>query len=129
MTEADLSLCAICSDPAQFTDAAPGANPVSYCTRDLPAHMQTAAAAGQMPLDASATTVTELREEAAELEIEGRSKMDKEHLASAVSLAHAVDLEQPVEEPTSMTDAPTSDESLPAPKKTSKSQARRRERS
>lgn len=123
--EQNLGICGICQLPAQFTDAAPGANPVSYCSMHLPAHLQTAAQAGQMPLAAEATTVAELREEAKELNIPGRSSMDKEHLASAVATAHALDL-RPVEDdvdPAEMTDAPTSDEVLPveepppAPKK------------
>jgi hypothetical protein len=125
MTETDLSLCGICGQPAQFTDAAPGATPVSYCTSDLPAHFKTAAAAGQMPLHADAVTKAELQEEARELEIEGRSKMDKEHLASAVALAHASELPAAVEEPTSMTDAPTSDEVLPTAKKATKAARKR----
>lgn len=88
MTEPDYDLtkCAICGQDATFTDASPGANPVSYCTNDLPAHLATVAAAGQMPL-ATDDTKAELLEQAAELEIEGRSGMTKAQLQTAVAAA------------------------------------------
>lgn len=115
--EQNLGVCAICAGTPQFTDSAPGANPVSYCSGCLPVHMQVQAAAGQMALQG--VPLAELRVEARELEIEGRSSMKKEELAVAVSEAVAADeLPEPVEaEPTEMTDAPTSDVSLPKPKK------------
>lgn len=117
--EQNLGVCAICAGDAQFTDASPGANPVSYCGGDLPAHMQTAAAAGQMPL--VGVTLTELREDARELDIEGRSSMNKEELAAAVGETAAERLPEPVAvDPIEMSDAPTSDAALPTPKKASK---------
>lgn len=105
MTEYQLSDCAICGEPAHFTDASPGANPVSYCSGHLPAHMQTAAAAGQMALSVENTTVADLREQASELDIEGRSSMAKEELAEAVSEAHAEQLD-PEPAPVEQSDAP-----------------------
>lgn len=116
----NLGACAICGDSPQFTDSAPGANPVSYCSCCLPVHMQTAAAAGQMPLQ-GAVTVPQLQEAARELDIDGRSSMKKEELSAAVNEAVADALPEPVvEDPVEMSDAPTSDESLPKPKKASK---------
>lgn len=97
MTTPNLALCGICGGQAEFTEADPGANPVSYCSRDLPAHLQVRAAAGQLPLAPGATTVAELQAEARELDIEGRSSMDKGELLEAVNEAKAEQLE--VEEP------------------------------
>lgn len=88
MTDVDLSTCAICGEPALFTDSDPGANPVSYCSKHLPEHLATRAAAGQMPLKAGATK-TALEEQARELDIEGRSTMSKTELEAAVAGAVA----------------------------------------
>lgn len=101
MTEPDIDLtkCAICGQDALFTDNSPGANPVSYCTNDLPAHMATLAAAGQMPL-ASDDTKAELLEQAAELDIEGRSSMTKAQLQTAVAAAKLSQADLPPAEPT-----------------------------
>ena len=107
----DLSVCAICGSPAQFTDSAPGANPVSYCTYDLPQHMRVQAAAGELTL-MSGQTKAALLEEARDKEIEGRSTMNKGDLATAVAVAAALELEpMVVPELTEMSDAvaPTAD--------------------
>lgn len=115
--EQNLGVCAICGGPPHFTDASPGANPVSYCSNCLPVHQQGAAAAGQMPLQG--VTVPQLQEQARELDIDGRSSMKKDELAVAVS--EAVAAEEVVDtapvDPVEMTDAPTSDAALPAPPK------------
>jgi hypothetical protein len=103
MTEpVNLGLCSICGQPAQFTDADPGANPVSYCARDLPVHLGVRAAAGQLPLQGA--TKTELLDQARDLNIDGRSNMSKDELAAAVSAAAADDGHAEVE-PTEMSDA------------------------
>ena len=101
----NLSKCAICGAPAQFTDSAPGANPVSYCTHDLPRHMQAQAAAGELTL-VSGQTKSALLEEARDKDIEGRSTMNKDELATAVAVAEATQLEPAADpEPTEMSDA------------------------
>lgn len=99
MTTPDLSLCGICGAQAEFTEADPGANPVSYCARHLPTHLQTRAAAGQLPLAPAATTVVALQAEARELDVEGRSSMDKEELLAAVNEAKAEQLPEPDQNP------------------------------
>lgn len=101
MTEPDIDLskCAICRQDALFTDNSPGANPVSYCTNDLPAHLAPLAAAGQMPL-ASDDTKAELLEQAAELDIEGRSSMTKAQLQTAVAAAKLSQADIPAPQPT-----------------------------
>ena len=105
MTEVDLSKCAVCGGPAQFTDADPGANPVSYDSTHLPEHFRARAAAGQLPLQSGAT-VTELREEARELDIEGRSSLVTSELETAVSAAHATELAQDASDPRIGVEAP-----------------------
>lgn len=84
MTDVDLEVCAICGARALFTDADPGANPVSYCSEHVPAHLAARAQTGQMPLHIDAT-LTELRDEAAALDIDGRSGMNKAQLQTAVA--------------------------------------------
>lgn len=88
--ENDLSTCAICGEPAQFTEADPGANPVSYCARHLPEHLRARAEAGQLPLQDGATKDA-LYERAQELDIEGRSDMTKAQLQTAVAAAEATE--------------------------------------
>lgn len=106
MTEPDLSVCAICGDTALFTDSDPGANWVSYCARDLPAHLRDRAANGQLGLKAPVSR-KELEQDARELDIEGRSKMGKDLLASAVAHAQADQLETvEATDPAVMSDAP-----------------------
>jgi len=84
----NLSVCSICGLPALFTEADPGANPVSYCTGDLPAHLAPRAAAGQLPLRSSAPKAA-LLEQAKELDIDGRTTMSKGELEVAVAAAAA----------------------------------------
>lgn len=88
MTQPDenLSDCAICGESAMYTDADPGANPVSYCSRHLPDHLRGRAEAGQLPLQDGATK-DELYEEAQRLDIDGRSTMTKAELQTAVAAA------------------------------------------
>lgn len=90
MTQPDLSLCAVCGEPAQFTDADPGANPVSYDARHLPEHLRGRAEAGQMPLQ-DGSTMDELYEKAQQFDIEGRSTMTKTQLQTAVAAATATE--------------------------------------
>lgn len=84
--EIDLSQCSICGRDATFTDADPGANPVSYCTSDVPAHLRARAEAGQLPLQTD-DTLEELKAAAKKLDIEGRSSMNKTQLQAAVAAA------------------------------------------
>lgn len=86
----DLSTCAICGESAQFTDADPGANPVSYDARHLPDHLRTRAEAGQLPLQDGALK-DELYERAQQLDIQGRSDMTKTQLQTAVAAAEATE--------------------------------------
>lgn len=89
--ENDLSTCAICGEPAQFTDADPGANPVSYDARHLPEHLRTRAEAGQLPLK-DGSTKDDLMEKAQRFDIEGRSTMTKAQLQTAVAAAEATEM-------------------------------------
>lgn len=106
----NLGLCSICGGDAQFTDKDPGAYPVSYCAGDLPQHLRERAAAGQLTL-VTDETKTRLLEQARDLEIEGRTTMDKEQLEAAVAAAHASKLNaEQVVEVTTMSDAPESEQ-------------------
>lgn len=88
----DLSVCGICGQEAQFTDNAPGANPVSYCSTDLPPHLRPAAELGQLPLLGD-DTKAQLLEEAKDFDIEGRTTMTKAQLQTAVAAARATRLQ------------------------------------
>lgn len=48
--EFDPKLCSTCGEPSSFIDDRPGANPVGYCSADLPPSLQQLAAAGQLSL-------------------------------------------------------------------------------
>lgn len=104
--QVDLSKCTICGGEALFTDSDPGANPVSYDAQHLPQHLRDRAAAGQLGLQ-GVHKRGELEDKARELDIEGRSKMGKDQLASAVAKAQAAEADLPRAEPnTEMSDAP-----------------------
>ena len=87
----DLSKCGVCGGDAQFTDADPGANPVSYDAKHLPEHFRGRAEAGQMPLQ-DGSTVDDLQKKAKKLDIEGRSTMTKAQLQTAVAASKATEM-------------------------------------